>query len=248
MPTTVVPDTGNFDTATKLTFPYTDKAGYDWRRYLVRALTGDILFLWARSNPNPRHYLQYDVTEDSSDSGSAIEMGVRFVHREGPPISITDPIDLYPNLEMRATGGGAVNAALLRGTTNSFTLNTSPHILVNYTAGVGSGTFENAFDPVAGTIQIPDDEIHRINASIYGTQGNNTKEEDIWLFARVVGDLISYDHMIGKVHVATDKSDERYIAGIYSFFGEAGNTYSLGMLASAGMGTFTMTRANFEIE
>ena len=184
---------------------------------------------------------------NSSDTGTAIEIPVRYVEHQGPPLTTTEPLHLYPNIEMRATGSGVASGAVLRGTTNSFTLNTSPHVLQNYTAAHAAGPFEGNVDPVAGTITVPDDGIHTIIASVYGRQGNNAKEEDIWLYANVAGEIINYDHMVGKVHVATDKSNERYITGVYTIFDEPGNVYSLGMLASAGMGTFTMIRANFEM-
>ncbi len=104
-------------------------------------------------------------------------------------------------------------------------------------------------DPVTGTITIPEDGMYRLVFWIYGNQGNDVKEESMRLGVRIEalpgGDTT--DSYLDVFSVATDKTAERAFRGSLGRRFIAGNSVTLFMDATAGMGTFDFTGGTFEL-
>lgn len=132
--------------------------------------------------------------------------------------------------------------AILYGQCSSFTFNTSSSTLVNYSNSAIVGT-AMTLDSAAGTITINETGLYRIVALLVGTQGNDTKEESMYL--RIESDFAA--DTIWAYDVATDKTNVRSFGATFTRGVPAGTALRLSCLATAGMGTFTVSEVTFEI-
>lgn len=140
------------------------------------------------------------------------------------------------------------NLAVLYGQPSNASLGTGGFRLVNWSESGDFGDLEGAADPVAGSITISEDAPYRITAHVYGQQGNDNKEESIWLQVEVVGGPQPGLYDVVHESVDTDKTSGRSLSftltrGLFS-----GEVIYLRMRASTGLGTFSFEVTTFEIE
>ena len=137
----------------------------------------------------------------------------------------------------------------LYGTTDAFTMGTSPTVLLNYASSGENGNFVGNVHSTSGLIIIPETGLYRIKAWVFGTQGNNTKEETMRLGLRIVN-TVSQDGDYPKwaFDVATDKTNERSFMFSQTLSLPQMAFLALYMNATASMGTFTVVDTTFEIE
>ena len=72
--------------------------------------------------------------------------------------------------------------AILVGDPDSFTLNATKNLLQNYGTALEGEGFTGATDDASGTITVPFTGFYRMFWHCFGNQGNNTKEEEMYLF------------------------------------------------------------------
>ena len=139
-------------------------------------------------------------------------------------------------------------AMVLGGTTNSFTLNTTDSKLLNYSlSGQWNWPDDDDIDPLNGEISIPQDGIYRFTLQVLGDQGNDTKEEWIELKFDVTGGPNPGRTRADILEVATDKTTGRSLKSTFTRGAVVGETVSLWMWASAGLGTFSVEATTFEV-
>ena len=243
----IIPDTGDFETATSLHVWRTDRAGVDWSAYLSRALPGDALLLLV-NNSRTRFY-HYDVIAWPIVDPEHVTLPVRFIERQGA--SVTGLDDLLPNLEMRATV--PFGACIFGGAPNAFSLGTGWTTITNYPEVHSKGTMIGQHNAATGVITIPHDDYYQVSTWIYGNQGDDTKEQVIRLGVRVANAppgqnfVQDGDYVVDLFDVATDKTYERTLSGSFTVELGEGSDISMIMNASASMGTFTPIGSDFGV-
>lgn len=139
---------------------------------------------------------------------------------------------------------GGSELAILYGNVSSPTLG-SKNVVINYTDAGNTAHFDGTPpNKSTGVITIPDEGLYRVSGRLMGTQLDDTKEEDILLYLRQK----SSDFPIALKHVATDKSTLRLLQGYQPLFCDVGDTLSLVVEASTGMGSLTNAEALLEVE
>ena len=138
-----------------------------------------------------------------------------------------------------------VSAGLLGGGANAFTLGTGISTITGYTLSEQTWQFDpTPVNPSTGVITVPSAGFYKITVGIVGEQGNDAKEEQMFLWIRLpTGDL-----RVDAIEVATDKTDWRAMDASRVVSLNAGDTVSMGMSATAGMGTFTMDNCTLFVE
>ncbi len=146
------------------------------------------------------------------------------------------------------SGGAAPSdLAALVGVPDNFTLNATKSILQNYGAEWKSSTFLGGIDDAAGTIEIVTAGLFRVTASAMGAQGNTAKEEAATMFLRRDDGAIT-DFDLAVFDIATDKTNGRsWNATRLLSVTTVPAVFSLGLYATAGLGTFSFGQASFDI-
>ena len=139
-----------------------------------------------------------------------------------------------------------VDGGLLAGEADSFSLGTGTDIIQGYEFARAVG--DVVVVPETGTISIFETGWYRVNLWVFGTQGNDAKEEAIRCMLRISNTAAQDgDYVLDVFDVATDKTTERcFNAGILRFF-EPGAQLQIAMNATAGMGTFTVVNTSFDV-
>ena len=102
MPTAIIPNTGDFDTASSLAVPNTDAAGCSWREYLLCAALGDRLILFVNSRNNRIWHYHYRVTGWPTSDAIHIHIPVSLVERQGAAVSPAENVQLFPEIFARS--------------------------------------------------------------------------------------------------------------------------------------------------
>lgn len=157
------------------------------------------------------------------------------------------PIGPMPHGRYTGVWQPLVNTGLCAGDAASLTLSPGFVPIVDYASGGDSGSMNGQVDILAGTIALPVMALYRVTAFVYGTQGNDTKEEMMRLWVRVAGGAQAGDSIIGTYDIATDKTNERSISCTFTRALDAGQTLQLGLDATAGLGSFSVLNTTFEV-
>ena len=140
------------------------------------------------------------------------------------------------------------NMAVLVGPPGNASLGTGGFRLTGWAANQSVGLMAGREDPIGGGITIPEDGYYTVNTGVFGQQGNDNKEESIWLELETVGGLNPGIQAIAHESVDTDKTSDRSLGGSVTRYAYANSTIYLRMRASTGLGTFNFEVATFEIE
>ncbi len=151
-----------------------------------------------------------------------------------------DDPDPHPQYQIELPG------YVLYGPCNNFTLDSTSKRLEGYVEGGQYNDESNlgGFNQSTGEITIPWDGVYNITAWVYGTQGNDNKEEWIELRARVNG---TNEVTIDVLEVPTDKTNRRSLKVSFTRFLNQGDLVTLWLWASTGLGTFTFINTTFEL-
>ena len=135
--------------------------------------------------------------------------------------------------------------AILRGVPSSFTLGTGITTISGWPTAATNSPSTYIVNGTTGEITVNATGVYLLSASLIGLQGNDTKEEDIYLWLR---NSVSGDEELWSYHVATDKGANYRPLGrsLYLDF-NALEQVSIGMQATAGLGTFTFINASFSL-
>ena len=127
---------------------------------------------------------------------------------------------------------------LLYGAVPAFTLNTTPVILTNYAGGAGP------VDQATGQIIVPVSGIYRLTGGITGTMSspNNNNQYALNVVANGAPSLAAVNDVS---HVGANRC--ALSATVTNFFTQS-DVLELQMIASASMGTCTLTGSTFELE
>lgn len=152
----------------------------------------------------------------------------------------------YFNEKLSTDGCESVGgAALMGGTADSMVIDTTKRVVQNYQFDDDGGI---PYDKVAGTVTLPQAGWHTVNMQVVGAQGNNTKDEEMFMHLRIANTATQDgDYLIWARDVASNQTSSRSFSGIFSIEFEAGATLSIVMDATADMGTFTFVSTNFEV-
>ncbi len=130
------------------------------------------------------------------------------------------------------------------GATSNFTLDTTRKTLTNYPqTNAWNGGLLADLDPAAGTITVSTTGLYTITGWAAGFQGNNSFAEQMALFLEVNGT----PEIMGVMDIATNKTDGRTVIGVITRTIPAGTVLSLGLEATAGLGTFNFVNTTFEV-
>ena len=117
--------------------------------------------------------------------------------------------------------------------------------MVNYTqSGTWGVQYPINVNPAAGTITIPETGVWRITALLIGEQGNDDKEEMMFLDLDVDG----VRGIIALFDVATDKTQYRAFSSSFTRAATSGMVLKLRGRATSGLGTFSVETVSFEVE
>ena len=137
----------------------------------------------------------------------------------------------------------ATNLAILGGQPNNGGLGTGGLILTGWDVAVEAGLMVGAANAVTGEITIPETAWYRVVIHIYGNQGNDTKEESIWLDFEAGGSWAE----IGHESVDTDKTSGRLLGAVFTRQLIVGDSVRVRLRASSGLGTFSFSACTFEV-
>ncbi len=144
----------------------------------------------------------------------------------------------------KAWAPDTLQMGLLYGTPAPFTLGTGTTTLTQWTDSGASGL--PVPDAANGTITITEAGLYQLQASVLGIQGNDTKEEDIYLWLE---SSLQSDAILWAYHVATDKGANYRSLGrsVLLAVSTPPETFSLAMSATDGLGTMTFQNAQFTL-
>ena len=138
---------------------------------------------------------------------------------------------------------GSQDVSFLQGSVDTFTLNATPNALANYTSLIEAGSMVGQGDETAGTITIPDNGVYRIEVNVMLTQGNNTVGESIVLDLNVNAAVENIDVFdIGNISTKLRSLKATLTRPLVASW-----NLSLGLWATAGLGTFSSPQVYFEI-
>ncbi len=133
---------------------------------------------------------------------------------------------------------------LMYGSCDNFGMTTGGNVLQNYTdTGYWGGASPSDFNPITGTITIPQSGVWQIIVFLTGQQGNDNKEESMFLEVGFDGGW----EIASVFDVATDKTDWRSFALTATRGLPAGTVLQLRGRATAGLGTFNVDNVTFEV-
>ncbi len=145
--------------------------------------------------------------------------------------------------------GGAAPSELagLVGVPTSLTLGTVRAILQAYGAEFISSTFLGEVADATGTIEIRNPGLYRVTASAQGDQGNTAFNEAAFMFLRRSDGAIT-DFDLAGYEIPNNKTTSRsWNATRLISVSTVPAVFSLGLYATAALGTFTFQQASFDI-
>ena len=141
--------------------------------------------------------------------------------------------------------GTDLTLLILYGSASSLSVGTGGNFIQGYAESAQVARQVGVFvDPVTGTITIPEDGVYEIAMWVIGQQGNDTKEESMFLELDVDGargNAAVFD-------IATDKTDYRSFTSVITRAATAGMQLRLRLRATSGLGTFTVENTSFEVK
>ncbi len=150
---------------------------------------------------------------------------------------LDDPGDPHPQYRQKQA------FAAFWGAPGNMTIGTGAATVANWpNAAAGNAIWD--LNPVAGTMVIPEDGLYELTAWVIGNQGNDTKEESL----RLLLDVDGTNDFIDVFDIATDKTSDRSLSASFVRRYTAGQTVSLLMNATTGLGTFAFRNGTFELE
>ncbi len=146
------------------------------------------------------------------------------------------------------SGGAAPRElAALVGVPDNFTLGTTRQILQNYGQQALSSNFLGTVDDAAGTIEVVRSGFFRMSASAMGDQGNNSFNEAAFLFVRRDDGTVA-DFDLAGYEIPNNKTTSRsWNASRIIRVTTVPAVFSIGLYATAGLGTFNFNQASFDI-
>ena len=167
---------------------------------------------------------------------------------EGDHYFRLDQAGVERRLSVRDLAQSLIARALLAGDANSFGLGGSITTITGYAASWASETYIDgggSVTPANGIIVAPVTGAYNVVCNIIGQQGNDNKEEAMFLWVR---SNLQGDFRVGALEVATDKTDWRQMSASITLLLTAGEQISLGMSATTGLGTFNFEDTELAVE
>lgn len=142
----------------------------------------------------------------------------------------------------------SVNLAVMYGLPTDKTLGTGGFRVDGWSNVAESGLMVGSGNATTGQFVIPATGIYRFVAHLHGDQGNDNKEESIWLDFRQIGGSDPGYTEVCHESVDTDKTSGRTLGATAVRQYDAGTILELRMRASTGLGTFSFIAATWELE
>ncbi len=142
--------------------------------------------------------------------------------------------------------GGAAPSELagFSGAPTNFVLDAVPKILTSYGREFKSSTFLGSVNDATGEITVVVPGLFRVSASIQGDQGNNSFNEAAILFLRINGT----DYDLAGYEIPNNKTTTRsWNASRLISLTTVPAVVSIGLYATAGLGTFTFQAGSFDL-
>ena len=141
-------------------------------------------------------------------------------------------------------GSTELTFLLLYGTATVGSVGSGGNYITNYAESGQASPVPGIFvDPVTGIITLPEAGVYEVTLWVIGQQGNDTKEESMFLQIEVGGVLSN----AAVFDIATDKTDYRSFTAVITRSETAGTQLRLRMRATSGTGTFSIENTSFQV-
>lgn len=133
---------------------------------------------------------------------------------------------------------------VLYGSVDAFPLNTTPQPLLNYSdAKALNGGRDESIKPLSGTITVPFDGVYEVIAWVSGSMSSPTQNEQYALRL----DVDTVKTVLAVNDVAYNLGNNLAVGATFTRGFTAGQVVYLDMLATASMGTCTLTDTTLEL-
>ena len=200
--TAIVPNTGDFDTATLLTFPAADLSGANWIALLKTAVAADRLLLMIGSDRS--HHYHYLVTSEAVDNVTTVDVPVSLIERQGAAITVADGSAIVPQLFPRGIGQALYGSMNLSAAAAGNDLGVVYDPITEYDT-VNLPGLGITFDLVAGSMAFATTGVYVVNflASLNHNSSNSGRVTSMRLF-----DITAAVPLPGEVRIGIGRNVE----------------------------------------